>query len=165
MYDNRDDAGQSLLEGGNAARRGGGVQSGGEGPSTTRGRVHTFLEAYTPVGRVYEAFTIFLIVVNVIAFVVGTVFVPNYNPSIMVPGANGTNATNPCGLTCDTIFFGNDDNNSLGGSSVLEILTVAVRIGRGEGGGAWRGGGGGDASGRRGGARVFTRALGMGYEG
>ena len=142
MYDNRDDAGQSLLEGGNAARRGGGVQSGGEGPSTTRGQIHAFLEAYTPVGRVYEGFTIFLIVINVIAFVVGTVFVPDYNPSIMVPGANGTNATNPCGLTCDMIFFGNDDNNSLGGSSVLEILTVAVRIGRGDGGGALCGGGG-----------------------
>ncbi len=76
---------------------------------------YAFLEARTPRGRAYEAFTILLIVANILTFVVGTLFVPEYNPGYAT-----------CNDLCDSLFFGNRDDNSLAGTSVVEIVTVAV---------------------------------------
>jgi hypothetical protein len=78
-------------------------------------QIYNFLEAKTKNGSIYEGFTIFLILINVIAFCVGTLFVAEYN----VPPIN-------CSNTCDALFFGNNSDNGLDGTSVLEIITVFV---------------------------------------
>ena len=47
-------------------------------PSTSAAAWYAFLEGQTPAGARYEALTVFLIFVNVVAFVVGTLFVVEY---------------------------------------------------------------------------------------
>ena len=76
---------------------------------------YAFLEGRTTAGKRYEALTIALILINIVAFVVGTLFNENYNPVYAV-----------CDLTCDAVFFGNRDDNGLDGTSVVEIVTVIV---------------------------------------
>lgn len=84
-----------------------------------------FLEAKTPAGVIYERFMIGLILFNVLAFIVGSLFIADFNDaSWAVRGV-------VCGNWCDTILFGNYDDNylqflSLGSTSVLELITVAV---------------------------------------
>ena len=84
--------------------------------SSSFSHLYHFLEAHTKAGRIYEAITILLILINVLAFCIGTLFVTEYNPE--PPFA--------CSLTCDAIFFGNDETNGLDGSSVIEIVTVFI---------------------------------------
>ena len=95
-------------------------------PLTWRENVFRFLEAKTPGGAVYEWCTIFLIVANVIAFILGSLFVEEYNKEAWASSTNGI-----CGKTCDGLWFGNYENNSLeflnlGSTSVLEIVTVII---------------------------------------
>ena len=82
-----------------------------------------FLEAQTPAGLHYETFTILLILLSVLTFILGSLFLPQYN----------TNSTLPykCGSTCDAIFFGNYPDNALqglgiGATSLVEIFVVGI---------------------------------------
>jgi heme/copper-type cytochrome/quinol oxidase subunit 4 len=94
---------------------------------TARQELFNFLEAKTPKGRIYEAFIIGLIILNVIAFILSTLFVEKYNDD---PWANHT--TGICQKLCDALWFGNykdnglDDLLNLGATSILELFTVAV---------------------------------------
>jgi len=86
-----------------------------------------FLEAQSSAGRVYEAFIVSLIAINVVAFVVGTLFVEEYNEESWASHSTGI-----CQRLCDALWFGNfrdnglDDLLHLGSTSVLELFTVAV---------------------------------------
>lgn len=97
---------------------------------TWRHGVFAFLEAKTRGGSRYESFTIFLIVLNVLAFIIGSLFIEEYNnkdnDAMWASRQDGI-----CGKVCDGLFFGNYDDNmleflNLGSTSVLEIVTVAV---------------------------------------
>jgi hypothetical protein len=93
---------------------------------TFRHDVFAFLEAKSPSGRVYERFTAILIVVNVLAFVLATLFVEEYNSD--APWAvRGV----VCGNLCDALWFGNYKDNGLqmlgmGTTSILEVVTVFI---------------------------------------
>jgi hypothetical protein len=98
-----------------------------------RDDVYAFLEAKTLAGAVYERFTIVLILLNVISFIIGSLFVEEYNKS----GDGGVDSSwtsrehGVCGRICDGLFFGNYEDNMLqclniGATSVLEIFTVAI---------------------------------------
>jgi len=87
---------------------------------TWRHDVFVFLEAKTTLGRWYETFMIVLILVNVAAFILATLFVPKYNTPPF-----------PCEGWCDALWFGNNDDNPLqvlgiGSTSVLELITIVV---------------------------------------
>jgi Ion transport protein len=102
------------------------VASDTGGSPTQRQQVFDFLEAETASGKRYEIFMIILILVNVLAFIVGTLFVEEYNQE---PWASRTEGI--CGNVCDAIWFGNYADNGLrmlglGATSVLEIVTVLV---------------------------------------
>jgi hypothetical protein len=116
-----------------------------------RNRAFAFLEAKTPSGARYEQLTIFLIVMNVLAFILGSLFIEDYNGNIDTNNddknqttavANADNTDNfasswtsrtngVCGSVCDGLFFGNYEDNilaflNIGSTSVLEIVTVAI---------------------------------------
>lgn len=87
-----------------------------------RYKLFLFLEGTSPSGKVYEAFTILLILISVLTFVIGSLFDSQYNPGPLA---------SKCNATCDAIFFGNDANNALaflniGATSLLEMFIVAV---------------------------------------
>jgi len=95
-------------------------------PATWRDGVYAFLEAKTPGGAIYEIFTILLILLNVFAFILGSLFVEKYNDAAWAQRDGGM-----CGDVCDALWFGNYDGNALaflnlGSTSVLEIVTVLV---------------------------------------
>jgi len=94
--------------------------------TSRREHVFSFLEAQTPGGRIYERFTVVLIVLNVLAFVLATLFVQDYNPEPWAMREGGI-----CGNLCDALWFGNYPDNGLeflnmGTTSVLEIVTVFI---------------------------------------
>mmetsp|Transcript_2717 Transcript_2717/g.5880 ORF Transcript_2717/g.5880 Transcript_2717/m.5880 type:complete len:1287 (+) Transcript_2717:156-4016(+) len=98
------------------------VQDYGNNNSSLRRQVYDFLEAKTNSGKLYEVFMISLILLNVFCFIVGSLFVEEYNPSENVI---------ICDDICDAIWFGNYRNNGLqfvgvGATSVLELFTIAV---------------------------------------
>lgn len=89
-----------------------------------RRSLYLFLEAQTPEGLLYERFTIFLIILSVVSFVMSSLFVPKYN-ALPEP------ILEKCGSLCDALWFGNDADNALkflgiGPTSVLEIFIVGV---------------------------------------
>jgi Ion transport protein len=91
-----------------------------------REKVFAFLEAKSPAGRIYERFTMILIVINVLAFIVATLFVEEYNPEPWAMRDGGI-----CGKLCDALWFGNYKDNGLeflqmGTTSILEVVTVFV---------------------------------------
>ena len=91
--------------------------------ATSREKVHAFIAAKNTAGRLYSRFSVVLILVNIAAFVVGTLYIPKYYDPAFVPF--------PCGATCDAIWFGNSAENSLawlniGATSALEIVTVLL---------------------------------------
>lgn len=97
-----------------------------EPPKTLRVRVYEFLESKTTAGRWYERFIILLIVLNVFAFILGSLFVTKYNPVTWASRTDGI-----CGNVCDALWFGNYEDNGLqplqlGSTSILEIITVVV---------------------------------------
>lgn len=81
-----------------------------------------FLEAKTPAGLRYETFTIFLILLSILTFLLSTLFLPDYNTNSPI--------ANSCGKVCDAIWFGNYNDNALspilgiGATSLCEILIV-----------------------------------------
>eukprot|EP00927_Polykrikos_kofoidii_P039095 TRINITY_DN3352_c0_g1_i1.p1 TRINITY_DN3352_c0_g1~~TRINITY_DN3352_c0_g1_i1.p1 ORF type:complete len:1262 (+),score=173.67 TRINITY_DN3352_c0_g1_i1:129-3788(+) len=87
---------------------------------TLRKATWNFVEGRGHRGRVFERFTLVLILVNTLAFVIGSVFDTRYNL-----GSHGLFIGPSC-QWCDVTFFGNDPNNGLHGSSFLEIFTVFV---------------------------------------
>ncbi len=96
--------------------------------TTTRSRqsIYDFLEAKTPAGQYYEYFIMILIVLNVLAFIVGSLFVEEY---VDEPWAQRNGGI--CGNICDALWFGNYGDNglqilNLGSTSVLELVTIAV---------------------------------------
>jgi len=81
-----------------------------------------FLEARTPAGLFYESFTIFLIFLSVITFILSSLYLPEYNDSPIAT---------QCGKLCDAIWFGNYPDNALAGlgigaTSIVEIFVVGV---------------------------------------
>ena len=68
-----------------------------------RYKLFLFLEGTSPSGKVYETFTILLILISVLTFVIGSLFDSQYNPGPLA---------SKCNATCDAIFFGNDANNA-----------------------------------------------------
>lgn len=102
-------------------------QSTNNNSSTFRHNVFLFVEGKSPSGRIYERFTAILIVINVLAFVMATLFVEEYNSDAPWAVRGGV----VCGNVCDALWFGNDPNNGLHGlglgtTSVLEIITVLL---------------------------------------
>jgi Ion transport protein len=82
-----------------------------------------FLEAKTAGGKSYERFIIALIFINVICFILGSLFVPET--------ATDEDDTLCRQDFCDALFFGNYVDNGLqflniGSTSVLELLTVFI---------------------------------------
>lgn len=90
-------------------------------PSDPRRPLHNFLEGASPAGLIYERFTIFLILLSVLTFILSSLFLP-YNSDWAY--------YNFCGSTCDAIWFGNYENAlnilGLGNTSFVELLCVAV---------------------------------------
>ena len=100
----------------------------GEEIEDPRQSLFNFLEAKTPNGQVYEYFIMALIVINVLAFIIGTLFVEEYNDA---PWAQREGEEGWCNNLCDAIWFGNYRDNGLarlnvGATSVLELVTIAV---------------------------------------
>ena len=91
-----------------------------------RQAVFDFLEAKTVAGSRYELFMVILILLNVFAFILATLFVTEYND---VPWAAREGGL--CGTWCDTLWFGNYEDNylqflNLGSTSVLELCTIFI---------------------------------------
>lgn len=91
--------------------------------TTSREKVHAFIAAKTTAGRLYSRFSVALILVNIVAFVLGTLYIPKYYDPNFVPFE--------CGRTCDALWFGNSPDNelpflNLGATSALEIFTVLL---------------------------------------
>ena len=109
----------------------GGSSAASTAPSRTptrRQALYNFLEAKTPAGHVYEYFMMALIVINVFAFIIGTLFVEEYN---VEAGDWAKRDCGICGTVCDALWFGNYQNNGLeflqiGSTSILELVTIAV---------------------------------------
>ena len=90
--------------------------------SSIRQQVYLFLEAKTYPGRIYQRFIVSLIGANVLAFIIGTVFVPEYNDET---------TRDLCTEWCDILWFGNFQHpfffpSWLGTTSLLEIGTVLI---------------------------------------
>jgi len=97
--------------------------------NTFRHDVYNFLEAKTSAGKRYEIFMILLIVANVVAFILASLFVEEYNKD--ASWAQRDSETLLCGTVCDALWFGNYTDNALawlnmGSTSLLEIVTVLV---------------------------------------
>jgi len=94
--------------------------SGSQGEETShkfRSQVWAFLEANTFSGYIYEAFTIVLILVNVMAFIMASTFSQTYNVD-----ATGKYKGPVCSW-CDAAFVG---DHTQSGSSILELFSVIV---------------------------------------
>jgi len=101
----------------------------------SRHALFNFLEARTPNGKMYESFIILLIVINVLAFIVGSLFVEEYNDAPWAKrggsGGNDEDTAGWCDNLCDAIWFGNYRDNgleglNLGATSILELMTIAI---------------------------------------
>ena len=77
-------------------------------PTGRRQALFDFLEAKTRAGEIYEQFMIILILANVAAFIVGSLFVTDYNPVDWAQRDGGL-----CDTLCDTLWFGNYADNYL----------------------------------------------------
>ena len=85
-----------------------------------------FLEAKTSAGLWYERLIILLILLNVAAFVLASLFVTEYNPVSWAERHTGL-----CSDWCDALWFGNYSDNPLlvlniGATSILELFTILV---------------------------------------
>jgi hypothetical protein len=104
----------------------GAADTGNIGPSASREALFDFLEAKTPAGRKYEAVIIGLIAINVLSFILGSLFLEEYNDASWASRDSGI-----CQNLCDSLFFGNYADNGLerlhlGTTSILEIITVVI---------------------------------------
>ncbi|KAL7570087.1 hypothetical protein ACA910_017118 [Epithemia clementina (nom. ined.)] len=107
-----------------------GVTTGQRNDVTTnqgwRHSLFAFLEAKTLAGRWYERFIVILILLNVAAFVLASLFVSEYNDVGWAQRHTGL-----CSDWCDAWWFGNYPDNPLqmlniGATSILEIVTIFV---------------------------------------
>jgi hypothetical protein len=94
--------------------------------SSRRVAIYQFLEAKTYWGSVYEIWIIALILVNVLAFILASLFVHEYNPVDWASRESGI-----CNNLCDALWFGNYADNGLqflniGSTSILELTTVLI---------------------------------------
>ncbi len=99
--------------------------------STIKESVWEFLEAKTPNGAIYEKFMIILILTDVLAFIVGSLFVEPYNESLGYDWVIRGSEESVCDNICDALWFGNHSDNGLGWlgigtTSLLELFTIAV---------------------------------------
>lgn len=107
--------------------KGGDTTPSSSSPTTTensrRVSLFLFLEARTPAGLHYETFTIILILLSVTTFILGSLFLPEYNIDSSI--------ATKCNSICDAIWFGNYSDNALeglgiGATSLVEIFIVGV---------------------------------------
>jgi hypothetical protein len=96
-----------------------------------RKSVWEFLEAKTPSGAMYENFMIGLILTDVGAFILGSLFTEPYNESLGYAWAIRGSDESICNNFCDTLWFGNYEDNGMawlgvGPTSILEVFTIAV---------------------------------------
>jgi len=84
-----------------------------------RKAVWEFLEGRGPGGLTYNRFTVFLILVNIAAFIIGSSFDKKHNTD----PATGKYVGPDCSW-CDVVFFGNEDDNAMNGTSMLEAITA-----------------------------------------
>lgn len=101
------------------------------GTLTLQRKVWEFLEAKTPRGVRYKNFMIFLILANVVTFVLGSLFIEPYNEALGYAWAIRGSDESICGNLCDALWFGNYTDNALawlgiGSTSVLELITIVV---------------------------------------
>jgi hypothetical protein len=94
-----------------------------------RRAIYDFLEARTASGRIYEIFMFVLILLNVLCFIVGSLFVEEYNDASWAK--RSVNDGGICNNVCDAVWFGNYRDNGLqilniGATSILEIFTITV---------------------------------------
>ncbi|KAL7427606.1 hypothetical protein ACHAXM_000928 [Skeletonema potamos] len=108
-----------------AKRKNSTLSSGGSDTSSESRRLSLFLflEAKTPSGLHYETFTIVLILLSVITFILGSLFLPQYNINSSI--------AYKCNSLCDAIWFGNYSDNALqglgiGATSIVEICIVGI---------------------------------------
>jgi hypothetical protein len=95
-------------------------------PSNNPQKLHAFLEAETDGCGIYEVFIICMILLNVAAFISGSLFVPAYNNAPWLDRLTGI-----CGNTCDALLFGNFTDNGLqwlniGSTNLLEMIMVLI---------------------------------------
>ena len=90
------------LIGGDHLNGGSNGEEEGLSESSSRQELYDFLEAKTYTGQLYEYFIMILIVINVIAFVIGSLFVEEYNKEPWAQRNGGI-----CGKLCDALWFGN----------------------------------------------------------
>ncbi len=106
--------------------KGGDTTPSSSSPTTENSRrvaLFLFLEARTPAGLRYETFTIILILLSVTTFILGSLFLPEYNIDSSI--------ATKCDSICDAIWFGNYSDNSLeglgiGATSLVEIFIVGI---------------------------------------
>mmetsp|Transcript_3570 Transcript_3570/g.8948 ORF Transcript_3570/g.8948 Transcript_3570/m.8948 type:complete len:1217 (+) Transcript_3570:60-3710(+) len=91
-----------------------------EASSTIRKQVWDFLEGRGLAGQSWETLTVLLIVSNVAAFIASTLFSTEFNID------KDGKYQGPACSWCDVAFFGQNADNGLWGSSVLEIVSVVV---------------------------------------
>lgn len=87
-----------------------------------------FLEGQTPAGKIYERFMIVLIGANVLALIVGSLFVEQYTKN---PGKVNDLTTAAWSRVWDALLFGNHADNGLqslhlGATSLLELVSVLI---------------------------------------
>ena len=105
--------------------------------NSTRYNLYLFLEAKTYNGLIYEKFIIILIMINVVAFILGSLFVEEYNGAGEDHWTSHTNGI--CQNICDMVWFGNYNDNMLNvylqrylgvgettTTSILEVVTVVI---------------------------------------
>jgi Ion transport protein len=96
-----------------------------------RKEIFQFLEAQTPAGKYYEVFIIVVIFINVLCFIVGSVFVPTATTTRTADHHHHDTRGWCQEDLCDAIFFGNYVNNGLqflniGSTCLLELCTVLI---------------------------------------
>lgn len=112
------------------------LSSGGDGNQDNNNHHHHwkvtlfhFLEAKSYYGKIYQYWMIILIIINVVAFIISTLFVEEYNPNVSWANRD----TGICQSTCDIWLFGNYRDNGLSSllymdasTSILEVSTVII---------------------------------------
>ena len=106
----------------------GASSSSASGREESRVQLYEFLEAKTPAGQWYEYAIMGLIAINVLAFILASLFVEEYNGDA---GEWARRDTGICQNLCDALWFGNYRDNGLGflglgSTSILELVTIAV---------------------------------------
>ena len=107
----------------------GGTPSKDGSDESLQQKVWEFLEAKTPRGVQYSNFMVILILADVMAYIIGSLFVEPYNQDYAwaIRGSDES----ICEDFCDALWFGNHIDNGLGwlgvgSTSILELFTIAI---------------------------------------